>query len=145
MLLRMSSEQVSRQWDFILHTIRECVPHTLSEYDAVALLEEFMSGQMVCWIFALDEGDDNFGVVTTRTSSDHLDKRVLTIYSIYSHGTVPLSVWKDGFAGVYKWAVSDGHDYCLAYSNNKVSNKLLEVFGGVLVMYMYTLDLKKEE
>ena len=143
MLSKMYPDQVSDQWEAIRPGIESSLPYTISEHNMNKLLEEFMVGNMQCWV--LNQDGETYAIITTMTNNDFMGRKILIIYSIYGYKQVQLSMWKNALTSLIRWAKAQGCDLITAQADNAVAARLAKAFNAVTTRSIILYDLHKEE
>jgi len=122
MINRLLPEQVSKLWDIIKYAIEESLPPIVTKNsDSMnRILASLLSGKMSCWVlYTKNEGMNRFDavVLTKIVFDDATYTKNLLLYSVYGYAKMEPRHWMEGFAFMSKYALAQGCDRLLAYTN----------------------------
>lgn len=142
MLIRLTPEQVVREWEVVRHAIKESTYEAIfTRPDAVRdHLRELISGTMQAW--AMADQDGFVGIVTTRFSVDaSMGVKRLEIYSLFGFRDVAPRVWATCYVMLKRFALANGCSHIIALSDQENILSLAERFGGDTTQRMIVFDL----
>lgn len=150
MLVRMSPDQVSNNWDLVKYTIQETVPpiHNESPEKLNSIFESLLIGSMQCWASiqkTSEEGTVIEGLVITTVIEDRFSRtKNLLVYVIYSFANKSIiSSWTEGLKTLMKYAKSRGCEAIVGYTKNKDLVKYVERIGANVQTFISIPLLKK--
>jgi len=97
MLVRLTSQQVSENWEVVLTAIQRSFPPTQKFNSDVneRLLRAVLEGRLIVWVYVRNK--IVVAIITTTISEDFCTgERNLLVFSLYSVGTISKEEWKSG-------------------------------------------------
>jgi len=143
MLLRMLPEQVSDQWEAIRPGIESTLPYKVSEHNMNMLLEEFMIGNMHCWV--LEEDDNIYAIITTKFSVDIMDRKNMVVFSVFGYRPATVDMWVESYNSLSRWAVANGCVSMVGQFDNETAESIVNNFNVSSTMSIVSIDLHKKE
>jgi len=135
MLTKLMPDQISNFWDIIKYAIEESLPPTVDESSNKMnnILSALLCGKAQCWASydKIEDGNKFEGLVVTRITYDDVsDTKNLLIYCLYGYETVSKSNWLSGFKSLVKFAIGQGCNQIIGYSDVSLILKLVKHLGG---------------
>lgn len=137
MLVKLLPDQVAKYWDALRPMIEAALPPIASvrnEKRMNNVLARILADNMQCW--AVQRDGQIFGVGTTIIQEDpSTDGRDLLLYSVYALPGATSKDWIEAFETVKRWALANGCDRYVGYTQNPDMIKVLEKFGAEFWTY----------
>lgn len=127
MLVALLPSQISDYWPLMKKDIEDSLPPIADygPYDLNNILYKMMAGFIIVWL-VVDKEQKTKGFVTTTILSDASGVRTLLIYNAIAIENAPLSIWKEGYETLRKYANSKGCSKIGAFIQNE---KILQLLG----------------
>lgn len=147
MLVQLTSEQISEQWDIIAKSIDASMPPYAysSQMKINRVLEEMLKGNMQAWM-AYDEkkvsGLTAIAIVVTAFQFDQFtDSKSLLIYSLYGIDRIPEYMWKEGLATIIKFARANECFRIIGYTDVPRIVEVVNELGGDSAVRFISLEV----
>lgn len=133
MIVQLTAEQATRQWEFLSWSIMQALPPTVKSNPNLKnnLLSAILTGKLLCWvIFRVIDGKSRVVAVGTTTEvGDLAGTKDLLIYTL--HGQLPIESeeWIDALAQLKKWAQHCGCSRVTTYTANPIVVGKMEDLG----------------
>ena len=132
MLIRLLPEQAARYWDDVKVAIEESLPPIVGmQSDRMSnILKSILTDEIIVWVSA--EKDKNLSgiVLTTFTFDKPSGTKSLLIYCVYGYGEINRTSWIEAAETLRKFAVSQGCNRVIGYSDVSSIIKFVEGIGG---------------
>jgi len=142
MLIRLTPEQVVREWEVIRHAIKESTYESIfSRPDSVRdHLRELIAGTMQAWAIVAQE--EFVGIVTTRFSLDaSMGVKRLEIYSLFGFRDISPRMWATCYVMLKRFALANDCTHIIALSDQEHILSLATKLGGDTTQRMIVFDL----
>ena len=145
MLIKLTPEQISRNWKQIKFCIAGSLP-PLAEYSEAGMLEihkKLLKDTMQCWVL-LNNKEEIQAVATTVISSDiGTEVHNLLIYSLYAISyKINDDDWSQGLVHLKEYAEKVGCKKIIAYSNiPRIIDLVLNVLNGRVEYQLISLGV----
>jgi len=137
MLVKITPDQVASYWDELRPAIEAALPPIASakaERRMNNVLAILLADNMQCWVVRRD--GRILGVGTTIIQEDpSTDCRDLLLYSAYGLPGATKEDWEDAFSTVQRWAIAQGCEKYVGYTQNPEMIRVLERFGAEFWTY----------
>lgn len=139
MLVKLTPDQVASYWSELKPAIEVALPPIASERVEGRMnnvLATLLADNMQCWV--VHRGEAVYGVGTTIIQEDTASGgKDLLLYSVYALPGVTQEDWINAFETVKKWALANGCERYVGYTQNPEMIKLLEKFGAEFWTYAF--------
>lgn len=135
MLTKLMPDQISAFWDIIKYAIEESLPPIVGESPDKMnkILAALLIGKGQCWAsHNRTDGISKFeGIVVTEILYDGVsDTRSLLIYCLYGYEDVEKEDWLKGLKILIKYAISQGCNHIIGYSDIPLLLRMANRLGG---------------
>lgn len=132
MLIRLLPEQAAKHWEDIKIAIEESLPPIVGmQSDRMSnILKAVLTDEIIVWVSA--EKDKNISgiVLTTFTYDKPSGTKSLLLYCVYGYGEINRNSWIEGAETLKKFAISQGCNRVIGYSDVPSIIKFVESIGG---------------
>jgi len=147
MLVRLTTDQISRFWDIIKYSFEQAAPPIalVSPEHSANLLEDLLVGTADCWIsFQRENGNKIDGVVITKVVTDEASKtRNLLIYSLFAYVMTNKKSWTEGLRSLARWAKSKRCYNIIGFTQENQIISLVNKLGGNTDTTLIMFDVDK--
>jgi len=146
-LVRLTSDQISRFYDDIEAGVRAAVPPVAGEApEAIQnVMESMIMGLMEVWMLceAKEEGPPEvYAMAVTRRCEDVCSRTVtLLIYALYGYSLIPEHIWQDGLDTLRKYARSIGASHIGGFTSAHRIRDVAKQLGGNVDTWYIKLEV----
>lgn len=143
MITRLTSEQVSMWWDYIVETIMDAAPEDIQENPLRLnnVLAALLKDAMQCWI--LTKGKDVYAVWLTDIMVDNgSGAKTLYIYTFKSLRFMTKDLWNEWYSHMKGFAAKNGCKRIAALTHvQRVIDVVTKILGGEAKYTLVTLEV----
>ena len=140
MLVRLTSNQIPKFWDYIKYGVKESFGYELSDEHNNNILQGLMIGKLQCFVVSEDKKLKANTVI--RVIEDELiGTKNLLIYSAYANEVLSNELYQTIFKHLYDYAKSINCDNIVAYSKMSRIIEMAKSVGGDISQTYITFKL----
>lgn len=131
MLIKLTPDQVIKEWKVIKHAIQEATHEQIFDTDNKVQehLREILIGTMQVW--GIVEEGVFAGIGVSRFSHDNtMGVRRLEIYSVYGFRTISAGCWAENFVVLKRFAAANNCDYIITLTDNENIIAMAKEYGA---------------
>jgi len=134
-LVRLTPEQVTRNWNEIAYAIKACLPPVVENSDDVmnSALSGLVGSELQCWVGVASFNGINkiCGIVITKINTEFGTKaKNLVVLTLYGYTKIENSLWLEGLDTLRQFARDNGCSKIIGYTNVKRVVEVVEQLGG---------------